>query len=98
MLQHPYARLLVAYLVTFCNFLIYAEDPVAHSSSEADVVVVGNIFSFIFTKYPPNHGFGALKVILWLIAIVCGIIVGKLVIHKILLSKSESDNITKSLL
>lgn len=29
--QHPYARLFVAYFVIFCNFLIFAEDPVSHS-------------------------------------------------------------------
>jgi len=72
--------------VTFCNFLIYAEDPVAHSSAECNVIVVGNIYSFIVTKYPPN-GFSALKVIMWLIAIALGIVVGKLVVHRILLSK-----------
>jgi hypothetical protein len=34
--QHPYLRLFVAYFVTFCNFLIYAEDPVAHSLKECN--------------------------------------------------------------
>lgn len=29
--QHPYLRLIVAYLVIFCNFLLFAEDPVSHS-------------------------------------------------------------------
>lgn len=77
---------MIAYLVTFCNFLIYAEDPVAHSSGDCNIVAIGNVYSFIFTKYPPN-GFSALKVLLWLIAIVLGMIVGKLVIHKLLLSK-----------
>lgn len=85
--QHPYSRLLIAYLVTFCNFLIYAEDPVAHSSAECNIVVVGNIFSFVFTKYPAN-GFSVLKVFLWMSAIILGCILGKLVIHKLLLSKS----------
>ena len=29
--QHPWLRLIVAYLVIFCNFLLFAEDPVSHS-------------------------------------------------------------------
>ena len=84
--QHPYFRLAVAYLVTFCNFLIYAEDPVAHSDKECFIPVVGNCFSFVCTKYP-NNGWAALKVILWLIAILVGLIVGKLLIHAIVFSK-----------
>jgi hypothetical protein len=31
--QHPYPRLFVAYLVIFCNFLLFAEDPISHSYS-----------------------------------------------------------------
>ncbi|XP_019896115.1 transmembrane protein 117 isoform X3 [Esox lucius] len=50
--QHPWSRLFVAYLVTFCNFLIFAEDPVSHSQTEAHMIVVGNCFSFIINKYP----------------------------------------------
>ncbi|XP_067935642.1 transmembrane protein 117-like isoform X2 [Watersipora subatra] len=84
--QHPYARLFVAYLVTFCNFLIYAEDPVAHSAAECNIIVVGNIYSFVITKYPPN-GFSVLKVFLWIVAIIVGILIGKLVIHRILLKR-----------
>ena len=29
--QHPWLRVIVAYLVIFCNFLLFAEDPVSHS-------------------------------------------------------------------
>ena len=29
--QHPWFRLVVAYLVIFCNFLLFAEDPLSHS-------------------------------------------------------------------
>ena len=84
--QHPVFRLIIVYLVTFCNFLIYAEDPVAHSEKECFIPVVGNCFSFVCTKYPPN-AWAVLKVLLWLAALVCGLLVGKLVIHKLLLSK-----------
>lgn len=84
--QHPYLRLAVAYLVTFCNFLIYAEDPVAHSEAECFIPVVGNTFSFIVTKYPKN-AWALLKVIMWLIAILVGTIIGKMFIHKVVFSK-----------
>lgn len=84
--QHPYFRLFVAYFVTICNFVIYAEDPVAHSHSNCEIPLLGNAFSFVFTKYPPN-GFSALKALMWITAVVVGIGVGKLVIHKWLFSK-----------
>ncbi|CAH1787332.1 unnamed protein product [Owenia fusiformis] len=84
--QHPYSRIFVAYLVTFCNFLIYAEDPVAHSVKECYIPVVGNVASFVISKYPPN-AWSVLKVFLWLAAIICGIFFGKFVVHKILFRK-----------
>ena len=61
-LQHPYLRLLVSYIVIFCNFLVFAEDPVSHSKMEADIPVVGNVFSFVGTKYPPDWRWRLLKV------------------------------------
>ena len=84
--QHPYARLFIAYFVTFCNFLIYAEDPVAHSEKECFIPVVGNCFSFVCTRYPKN-GWAFLKVLMWVIAIATGIIVGKLLVHQLIFSK-----------
>ena len=84
--QHPYFRLLVAYLVTLCNFIVYAEDPVAHSDRECFIPVVGNCFSFVCMRYPGN-GWAVLKVTLWLIAIFCGLVVGNLVVHKIIFSE-----------
>uniref|UniRef100_A0A673Y4E9 Transmembrane protein 117 n=1 Tax=Salmo trutta TaxID=8032 RepID=A0A673Y4E9_SALTR len=79
--QHPWSRLFVAYLVTFCNFLIFAEDPVSHSQTEAHMIVVGNCFSFIVNKYP-GGGWSVLKVISWLMAIVTGMFAGKFIFHR----------------
>lgn len=45
--QHPYARLFVSYFVIFCNFLIYAEDPVSHSRANCTIPVIGNDFAFV---------------------------------------------------
>ncbi|KAM9312844.1 transmembrane protein 117 [Gastrophryne carolinensis] len=79
--QHPWSRIFIAYLVTFLNFLIFAEDPVSHSQTEANVIVVGNCFSFIMTKYP-GGAWNFLKVLLWLIAIIIGLIAGKFLFHQ----------------
>eukprot|EP00105_Crassostrea_gigas_P038068 XP_019922216.1 PREDICTED: transmembrane protein 117 [Crassostrea gigas] len=78
--QHPYLRLFIAYFVTFCNFLIYAEDPVAHSMKECTIPLVGNDFAFVATRYAPN-AWSVLKVFLWLSAILLGIVLGKIVVH-----------------
>ncbi|XP_053575178.1 transmembrane protein 117 [Bombina bombina] len=79
--QHPWSRIIIAYLVTFFNFLIFAEDPVSHSQTEANIIVVGNCFSFVFYKYP-GGGWNVLKVILWIIAIITGLIAGKFIFHQ----------------
>ena len=84
--QHPYMRLAVAYLVIFCNFLVYAEDPVAHSETECFIPVIGNCFSFVFTRYPRN-AWAILKVIMWLLAMAFGLIVGKYIFHSFIFSK-----------
>ncbi|XP_014104332.1 PREDICTED: transmembrane protein 117 isoform X1 [Pseudopodoces humilis] len=80
--QHPWSRLVVAYLVIFFNFLIFAEDPVSHSQTEANVIVVGNCFSFVTNKYPEGGGWRFLKVFLWLLAILTGLIAGKFLFHQ----------------
>ncbi|XP_043404849.1 transmembrane protein 117 isoform X2 [Chelonia mydas] len=80
--QHPWSRLVVAYLVIFCNFLIFAEDPVSHSQTEANVIVVGNCFSFVTNKYPGGGGWRFLKVLLWLLAVLTGLIAGKFLFHQ----------------
>ncbi|XP_015286251.2 transmembrane protein 117 isoform X2 [Macaca fascicularis] len=80
--QHPWSRMIVAYLVIFFNFLIFAEDPVSHSQTEANVIVVGNCFSFVTNKYPRGVGWRILKVLLWLLAILTGLIAGKFLFHQ----------------
>ena len=49
--QHPYARLFVAYFVIFCNFLIYAEDPVSHSRANCTIPLIGNDYAFVTYRY-----------------------------------------------
>lgn len=89
--QHPWSRLIVAYLVTFFNFLIFAEDPVSHSQTEARMIVVGNCFSFLFNKYP-GLGWNILKVVCWILAIVTGLLAGKFIFHRQLFGKSRAQS------
>ncbi|XP_023704147.1 uncharacterized protein LOC111862740 isoform X2 [Cryptotermes secundus] len=79
--QHPYPRLFVTYFVIFCNFLLFAEDPISHSHTESDIPMVGNVFSFVLTKYPPEWRWSLIKVLMWLLAMLCGMVLGKLLIH-----------------
>ncbi|XP_015414107.1 PREDICTED: transmembrane protein 117-like [Myotis davidii] len=92
--QHPWSRLIVAYLVIFFNFLIFAEDPVSHSQTEANVIVVGNCFSFVTNKYPRGVSWRLLKVLLWLLAILIGLIAGKFLFHKRLFERKSSLSVT----
>ncbi|XP_057311740.1 transmembrane protein 117-like [Hydractinia symbiolongicarpus] len=78
--QHPNLRLLIACTVTILNFYIFAEDPVSHSVTNCHISLIGDIYSMIFANYPPN-GYSAVKVCLWLFAIIFSIIVGKIFIH-----------------
>ncbi|XP_077567090.1 transmembrane protein 117 isoform X1 [Stigmatopora nigra] len=84
--KHPWSRMVVAYLVIFFNFLIFAEDPVSHSQKEARMVVVGNCFSFLFSKYP-GAGWSFLKVICWMLAIFTGLLAGKFVFHQLIFGR-----------
>lgn len=91
--QHPWSRLIVAYLVTFFNFLIFAEDPVSHSQTEARMIVVGNCFSFLFNKYP-GLGWNILKVLCWILAIITGLLAGKFIFHRQLFGKSRAQSLS----
>ncbi|XP_075212838.1 uncharacterized protein LOC142319439 isoform X2 [Lycorma delicatula] len=85
--QHPYLRLFTTYFIIFCNFLLFAEDPISHSHAESVIPMVGNVFSFVLTKYPPEWRWALIKVLMWLLAIVCGLVVGKLFVHNVICGK-----------
>ncbi|XP_054266172.1 uncharacterized protein LOC128988678 isoform X2 [Macrosteles quadrilineatus] len=85
--QHPYLRLFATYFTIFCNFLLFAEDPISHSHAESRIPMVGNVFSFVLTKYPPDWRWSLIKVLMWLTAILCGLVFGKLIVHNILCGK-----------
>ncbi|KAJ8873828.1 hypothetical protein PR048_024664 [Dryococelus australis] len=65
---------------------------------ESDIPVVGNVFSFVLTKYPPEWRWSLIKVVygivllsefvlMWLLAMMVGMVLGKLIIHGILFSQ-----------
>uniref|UniRef100_A0A1B6CIG3 Transmembrane protein 117 n=2 Tax=Clastoptera arizonana TaxID=38151 RepID=A0A1B6CIG3_9HEMI len=85
--QHPYLRLFSTYFTILCNFLLFAEDPISHSHAESVIPMVGNVFSFVCTKYPPEWRWALIKVLMWLLAILCGLVFGKLIVHNILCGK-----------
>ncbi|XP_066903151.1 transmembrane protein 117 isoform X1 [Halyomorpha halys] len=85
--QHPYLRQFTTLLVIFCNFLLFAEDPISHSHTESVVPMVGNVFSFVCTKYPPDWRWSLVKVLMWVLAILSGLVIGKLVLHSIIFGK-----------
>ena len=81
---HPYARLLVSVGISSLNFLIYAEDPVAHSYAEAELPVIGHAYSLIFLQYPGGAK-TALKIVFCIIFLFIGLLVGRLLIHHLVL-------------
>ncbi|KAF6199979.1 hypothetical protein GE061_006277 [Apolygus lucorum] len=85
--QHPYLRLFTTLTIIFCNFLLFAEDPISHSRTEAVIPLVGNVFSFVCTKYPPDWRWSLIKVLMWIFAIVCGLTMGKIFIHTLIFGK-----------
>lgn len=85
--QHPYSRFFIAYFVIFCNFFIFAEDPLSHSLRECSIPVLGNVISFLFTKYPPEVHWQLIKSSLCILAIILGLVVGKYFCHHFILRK-----------
>ncbi|KPM11147.1 THEM117 domain containing protein, partial [Sarcoptes scabiei] len=85
---HPYSRLFICYSVIFCNFLIFAEDPLSHSLKECSIPILGNIISMLFTKYPHRSWLlFSVKISMNIIAIIIGLIFGKYFLHNIVLRR-----------
>eukprot|EP01062_Namystynia_karyoxenos_P021381 TRINITY_DN18135_c0_g1_i2.p1 TRINITY_DN18135_c0_g1~~TRINITY_DN18135_c0_g1_i2.p1 ORF type:complete len:783 (+),score=136.05 TRINITY_DN18135_c0_g1_i2:62-2350(+) len=84
-LYHPYLRILIAFLLPTCNFLLYGEDPIVHSYLEADVPVFGHAVSLIFRRYPPQGWARFMKVIFWLLGLPAGLALGRLLVHHMIL-------------
>jgi len=80
-LRHPYARLFNAVLVIGANFMLYAEDPMAHSNVTSDLPGVGNVFNLLLAHWPDTFGLVCLKLLMAVLGVVCGLLIGKKIIH-----------------
>eukprot|EP00946_MAST-07B_sp_MAST-7B-sp1_P001938 g1938.t1 len=76
---HPWARLFVAVGIAFLNFWILLEDPIAHSVVNANVVILGQIFGLVCTRWQ-DAVFG--KVLCIMLGFLTGCLLGKNVIQK----------------
>lgn len=86
-MRHPNMRLFVAFFITWLNFLIYAEDPVADSEGPASLPILGRSASLIFAQWPrPYAGLVFAKIVCLLCALLLGPVFGRQIIHKKLLS------------
>ena len=82
---HPHFRLFIAASLTACNFLMYGEDPIVHSYCEAELPVLGHTWGMLFLKYPGAGGVACAKVVIWLICVLVGLVLGRLVFHHMIL-------------
>lgn len=55
-----YMRLLLPLVIVFLDFVIYAEDPIQDSRTEATLPVVGNVLNFLGFVFSERPGFGVL--------------------------------------
>eukprot|EP00756_Hemistasia_phaeocysticola_P064937 Hpha_TRINITY_DN8168_c2_g1::TRINITY_DN8168_c2_g1_i1::g.172139::m.172139 len=84
-LYHPYFRLLVAWVLPALNFLMYGEDPIVHSYLETEMPVAGHSLNLIILRYPPSAFACVMKVLAWLAALMLGFVLGRVVVHHMLL-------------
>ena len=82
---HPHARIFLAVSLTFCNFLLYGEDPIVHSYTEAEVPVFGHAWALVALRYPSSGWVVLVKVAAWVVCGAIGFVVGRLAIHHMLL-------------
>lgn len=82
MMRYPSLRLFLATYTILCNFWIFYEDPVPDSMRHADLPGVGNIMTFVFTRWPDNDpGLCVLKVFNVLLCSFLGCVFGRQVVH-----------------
>ncbi|EDO31899.1 predicted protein, partial [Nematostella vectensis] len=79
--RHPWSRIITSYLVVFLNFFIFAEDPVSHSYEECTIDYIGDVYTFLFIRWP-SGSFVLVKLGTWLFAISLGLLIGKFLLHK----------------
>jgi hypothetical protein len=64
------------------NFAMTAEDPVAHSQTEAVLPIIGQSATFLMSRYPTSALMSILKALMFLISLLLGMVIGRQVIHR----------------
>jgi len=68
--RHPISRIVLALLITFLNFYIYAVDPVCESKREVALPIIGSLWSLIAVNWSGYGGWLLFRFGILLIAFV----------------------------
>lgn len=85
--RNPISCVMIILLMMALNLLIYNEDPMTYSEKEVRIHGFGRIYNYFFRQYPPTDEifwicFKVFSLVLWMIL---GGLIGKYVIHDVLL-------------
>lgn len=84
--RHPWFRVYCTLHIIVCDFFIFAEDPIQDSEVEANLPFVGEVATMVGSKYHFGvNQFAPLKVALVVVALLCGLYVGRQCLHHYLL-------------
>ena len=80
-LRHPACRMFNALMVIVANFMLYAEDPMAHSLTTADLPGVGHAVNLLLFEWPDKFGLVCLKLLCAVVGVGVGFWFGRKIIH-----------------
>ena len=80
-IRKPIYRLFFTFFIVFCDFIMFAEDPIVDSEAECNIPFVGNVLTFVLSKYPANTGYTLIKLFLVLIFGFIGCAFGRQIVH-----------------
>lgn len=85
--RYPYLRLLVVVVISFFNFSVFIEDPTLYSNLEVYIPVIGHILLLMAARWPPSALWCLAKFGLFLGALILGLVVGKFLVHRLILKR-----------
>jgi len=80
--RHPFTRLFTAISIMALNFLIYAIDPVAESSRDVELLIVGSLWSIVTTEWTGKAQWLAVRAFVCLVAFIGGPVIGWYIVHR----------------
>jgi len=86
-LRHPYTRLFVTFSVIAINFMLYAEDPQAHSQVKVSIPILGNDINLLLAHWPNSAGLCGLKIFMGIVGLLSGCLIGLFLVHNLCLRK-----------